>query len=370
MRTKGTLVILTPGFAANEADSTCLPMQQSFVRTIVEKYRHVKVVVISFHYPYATGEYQWHGLSVFSFNGQNRGGIRRLFIRRKVMACLRQLHRTERLIGLLSFWYNECAAVGEKFGRENGVNHFCWLLGQDARAGNKYVRSVSISPDHLIALSDFIRAEFRRNYRMQPVNVIPPGINPGHYQTSNSAKDIDLIGVGSLIPLKQYDQFILAVAEIRKSFPFVRAVLVGEGPEKSKLQQMIRKHSLQNNLQLVGECSHGDVTQFMNRSKVFLHPSSYEGFGVVCLEALYSGAQVVSYVQPMEQRIDGWHIVGSLQEMVQQSISILQASSQYEQKLVVPMDETVGRIMQLFSVDKGFATPLNEVSFSDFEVRK
>jgi hypothetical protein len=30
-----TWVILTPGFAANEADSTCIPMQQSFVRSII-----------------------------------------------------------------------------------------------------------------------------------------------------------------------------------------------------------------------------------------------------------------------------------------------------------------------------------------------
>ncbi len=44
------------------------------------------------------------------------------------------------------------------------------------------------------------------------------------------------------------------------------------------------------------------VLKRMQRSKIFVHPSAYEGFGVVCLEALYAGAQVVSFVKPMKSR--------------------------------------------------------------------
>ena len=47
-----TLIILTPGFPQSETDSTCLPMQQSFVRTLTENYPQLKIIILSFQYPY------------------------------------------------------------------------------------------------------------------------------------------------------------------------------------------------------------------------------------------------------------------------------------------------------------------------------
>jgi glycosyltransferase involved in cell wall biosynthesis len=64
----------------------------------------------------------------------------------------------------------------------------------------------------------------------------------------------------------------------------------------------------------------------MQRSKVFLHTSYYEGFSTVCLEALYAGAQVVSFVEAMERKIPHWHIVKSSREMIREILEILQSS--------------------------------------------
>lgn len=348
MKTEGTLVVLAPGFPADENDSTCLPMQQSFIRTIGEIYPHIKLVVISFQYPYVQKEYDWHEVKVFSFNGRNKGGVKRLLLRSKIIARLQNLHRTQNIIGLLSFWYNECAAVGEKFGRANGIKHYCWLLGQDVRKGNKYVSRFAIEPERLVALSDFLKEEFSRNYGIQPKHVVPPGINAKHHQLENQNKDIDLLAVGSLIPLKQFEQFVFAVVAIRKHVPRLKALLVGDGPEKERIQQLINEHSLQYCLQLAGECSNKEVVQFMARSKVLFHPSSYEGFGVVLLEALYCGAQVISYVKPMKQDIKGWHVVAGLEEMIAKSILILNEPTSYKSRLVYPMEVVVQNMMHLF----------------------
>ena len=80
----------------------------------------------------------------------------------------------------------------------------------------------------------------------------------------------------------------------------VKAVLIGEGPERMKLQSLITALGLQSNISLTGELSHPEVLQWMQRTKIFLHPSSYEGFGVVCIEALHAGAHVISFVKPMD----------------------------------------------------------------------
>ena len=54
----------------------------------------------------------------------------------------------------------------------------------------------------------------------------------------------------------------------------------------------------------------------MQRTKIFLHTSSYEGFSGACLEALYAGAHVISFCEPMKQKIDHWHIVKDEKEML------------------------------------------------------
>ena len=70
---------------------------------------------------------------------------------------------------------------------------------------------------------------------------------------------------------------------------------------------MVKEHHLENNIELTGELPHKSVLALMQRAKIFVHPSAYEGFGMVCLEALYAGAQVVSFVRPMNAEIRNWH---------------------------------------------------------------
>src|SRR6185295_12039608 len=195
-----------------------------------------------------------------------------------------------KIAGLLSFWYNECAFIGKKFAAKYGINHYCWILGQDARKGNQYPKLLSPWANELVALSDFIQDEFERNHGIRPRFVIPPGIDETLFGSIPKEKDIDLLGVGSLIPLKQYDIFIEVVAELKRQVPGMKALLVGKGPEKEKLQSLISKFKLESGVTMTGEFPYNEVLKLMQRAKVFLHPSSYEGFGCVCLEALGAGA--------------------------------------------------------------------------------
>ena len=55
-------------------------------------------------------------------------------------------------------------------------------------------------------------------------------------------------------------------------------MLIGNGPEKNKLKNLITQLGLQSNLILTGELPYHEVIERLQRAKVFLHPSSYEGF--------------------------------------------------------------------------------------------
>jgi glycosyltransferase involved in cell wall biosynthesis len=323
MSSKQTLIILSPGFPGSESDSTCLPMQQHFVRALKKMYAQLEIVVLTFQYPYHQKEYKWFDIDVIPFGGRNKGGLQKLLLRNKINSTLKKLHKETKVAGLLSFWYNECAFIGKKFADKYGIKHYCWILGQDAKKANKYPKLLPPHSSELVALSDFIQNEFERSHGIKPEFVIPPGIDETLFVNVFEQKDIDLLGVGSLIPLKQYDIFLEIIAKIKKQFPGIKAWLVGKGPEKERLQSLIHRLELQNNIKMTGELPYNEVLKLMQRSKVFLHTSSYEGFGCVCLEALYAGAHVISFCKPMDTAITQWHIAKDKEEMTNETLRIL-----------------------------------------------
>jgi glycosyltransferase involved in cell wall biosynthesis len=347
---KQTLIILTPGFAASEEDSTCLPMHQYFVRTIKKIYPQLNIVVLSFQYPYRKNSYRCFNATVLPFNGRNRGGLPGFLLRRKVSATLKKIHNTNKIVGVLSFWYGECALVGKRFAEKNNLKHYCWILGQDARKINKYPGRVLPNANELIALSDFLQAEFEKNHAVKPFAVIPPGVETQDKDAFE--KSIDLLGAGSLIQLKQFSVFLEVVAEIKKTLPAVKAVLIGEGPEKEQLQDRITKLGIEKNILLAGELAHPEVLRLMQRTKVLLHPSIYEGFSGVCQEALGCGVHVISFCKAMQQEIEQWHIVETKKEMLKKAIEILQNTNTVFKRITpYAMEDSVKKMMELFQVE-------------------
>jgi len=349
-QSRKTLVILIPGFPKDEQDSTCVPFPQSFVKNLHELYSWLKIIVLAFQYPFSKGVYDWHGVEVHAFNGGNRGKIKRLLLWKSVWGTLSRIIEKEPVIGILNFWLGECALVGKFAANRKKIRSFTWIMGQDAKKGNRYIPIIKPQADSLIALSDFLSEEFYTNYQTRPEYIIPPGLDTSLFPATSGERDIDILGAGSLIPLKQYDLFINLISHLHKSRPAIRAVLCGDGPERSKLEQIIRENNLKDQVSLTGELEHGKVLGLMQRTKIFLHPSSYEGFGMVCAEALYAGAKVVSFCKPMISGFRHQYVVTSASEMemkVQELLAIEDISP--ERVLTFPMEECCKQVLSLYS---------------------
>lgn len=323
--TPQTLILLIPGFAENEADTTCLPAQQNLVKAINRYYPSLRVIVLALHYPFTARTYQWYKNTVISLGGRNCRRFKRLYNLWQAWWRLRRLHKDNNVIGILSCWCGDCSLLGKYFSIWHRLKHYTWILGQDARARNKRrVKLIHPAPDMLIALSDFLVEEFYRNHHIRPQHILPWGIDPSAFPPGGAAVDIDVIGVGNLIPLKQFDIFIEVIDLLRQQLPGIRAIICGKGVEQNRLQALIEKLGLQDHVQLYGERPHSEVLQLMQRSRILLHPSSYEGFGGVMAEALYAGAQVVSFVKPMAARIPRWHHAKDKHDMAMQALALLQ----------------------------------------------
>ena len=345
-----TLIILTPGFPKNEDDTTCLPPQQVFVKALKENFPGLSIIVLSFIYPFSQSAYSWKNIPVISFNGKRYRGPLKFFLWKQVEKKLKQLKEENNILGILSFWCGECALLGSRFGRKHHTRHFCWILGQDAKKENKYVKRIHPEGGELIALSDFIQSEFEKNHGIKPAHIIPPGIDTKEFPLPSMKRDIDVLGAGSLIPLKQYDIFVETISELKKTNPSIKALICGKGPERQSLQTLISHLGLEDNITLAGELPHAEALQLMRRCSVFLHPSSYEGFGVVCIEALYAGAPVISFCKPMNKDISHWHIVQTKKEMIEKTLNILQNKNpDHQPVLPYRIDDTAKSMMRLFS---------------------
>jgi hypothetical protein len=162
------LFILTPGFAASETDTTCIPSLQQFCLSLKNVAPDLTIIIFAFQYPFNPGSYQWNGINVISFGGKNNKGLSRIMLWLKVATRFMALRKTYNIIGIFSIWLTECALVGKILARWYGLKHYTWIVGQDARPANKYVKLVRPTPETLVAFSKFISAQMETNFGLSP----------------------------------------------------------------------------------------------------------------------------------------------------------------------------------------------------------
>ena len=95
-----------------------------------------------------------------------------------------------------------------------------------------------------------------------------------------------LLAVSRLEPQKGVDVAIRALREIDDA----HLVVLGDGPQRAELEQLARE--LDVSVYLPGRVP--DVTQWLRRASMLVHPARWEGFGLALLEAMLAGLPVVA----------------------------------------------------------------------------
>lgn len=98
--------------------------------------------------------------------------------------------------------------------------------------------------------------------------------------------------VGNLFECKAYDRLIEASAILRNHLSKFRIVICGEGPERERLELLIKKHDLAEQVKLLG--FRKDANRWIAGSDAFVHPSLSEGLSLVAIEAQMLGIPVVA----------------------------------------------------------------------------
>jgi glycosyltransferase involved in cell wall biosynthesis len=281
------IVFITPGFARDETDTTSVSYLQVYFKALQNK--GFKISIITLHYPSTNTVYKWNNCDVYSFAKYAKWQKPILWL--KAIRTIVSINKQEPISALHSFWLGECAMVGHLAAKRIRVKHLNTLMGQDVLQGNKFCKILPIKRMNLVTLSSFHQQVFLKNYQIQ-TPIVFFGTNKKDV-IKNEIKAIDFIGVGSLIPIKNYSLFIDVIHEINKTIP-VSAIIIGEGEEFDLLAKKIKDLKLENVIKLLGLLNNDLVLRYLAQSKVLLHTSNHEGFGMIFAEALQQETMVVS----------------------------------------------------------------------------
>ncbi|HAM80640.1 CDP-glycerol glycerophosphotransferase family protein [Ornithinibacillus bavariensis] len=128
-----------------------------------------------------------------------------------------------------------------------------------------------------------------------------------------SIENINFINVGRLSPEKDHEKLIISFHQVHQQFPNTKLYIVGDGPLKKQILNLIKQLHLENDVFLVGLLN--NPFNLINLCDCFVLSSNYEGQSLVVLEALILKKAVISTDIPGPRRI----LEGGYGELVENS---------------------------------------------------
>ena len=348
MKSNKHIAIITPGFPESEKDDNCIPPLQDYLELLSTK-NNIKISVIALQYPATKSNYRWHNVDVYALGGNDVKFPRRFLIWTKVISIFQYINADNSVYAIHSFWLSECALIGNYISSRFGIKHINTVMGKEASRSNRYLHFINFDKLKLIALSerqvDSIKMATRRNAD----KIILWGLDKNSLPAfENSERKIDILGVGSLITLKNYTSFINIIHKLKEFKPDINCVIIGEGQLKEKLYDQIKSLGLEINISLAGNLHRDQVFEYMTQSKILLHTSNYESFGMVFIEALYYGMHIVSKPVGIAEVANRWNICNSDSEFITAIIRLLQNPIDHEQVLLHSLKDTVNAYLRIY----------------------
>ena len=151
----------------------------------------------------------------------------------------------------------------------------------------------------VVVLTSNVKSEWGDRF-LEPgkVKVIPNAIVTSIDVNSESIRlpDRYIVNMGRLIPDKGHKLLVDSFANLASNFPDLSLVIVGDGPEKEKLRNMIESYGLAERIILLGSVH--DIYPVLENAECFVLPSLREGFCLALAEAMSCAVVPVSFDCP------------------------------------------------------------------------
>jgi glycosyltransferase involved in cell wall biosynthesis len=152
-----------------------------------------------------------------------------------------------------------------------------------------------ISPNN-IAVSEMTKNYLESlGYKRNGVKVVSNGINIGYIESIPPFnEEYDVLFAGRMIKEKHVDVLLKSIAELKDRIPYIRLCIIGDGPERDDLTALIEALDIADNITMTGFLEYDEVIARIKASKIFVLPSSREGFGIVVIEAFTCETPVIT----------------------------------------------------------------------------
>ena len=179
-----------------------------------------------------------------------------------------------------------------------GFSYWIRYMGPSGVLAALIEKITSMLPDKFTAVSEHTAKELTTKLKVpqHKISVVPNGISIADLEGIVPATlRSDVIFVGRLLSHKNVDVLIGSLALLKPNYPKIKCIIVGKGPEKNNLIELVQKNDLLENVQFIeGIEDHNQLYSLMKSSGIFAFPSTREGFGIVVLEANGCGLPVIT----------------------------------------------------------------------------
>lgn len=227
------------------------------------------------------------------------------FVFARIVGRLRELHQGTPIDLIHAHGPLPCGHAAMLLSRELKIPFVVSVHGLDAfstvqvtgRSGEwcrRISQRVYLASPRVICISEHVREKVLEGVgRNTRTSVVYNGVDTDVFSPGIEPPGPVVLSVGNLIPIKGHEVLIRATAAISREFPSLTVQIVGDGPERGRLQTLAQQLGLGERIRFLGRKSRSQVAEMMRECTLFALPSRYEGLGCVYLEAMAAGKPVI-----------------------------------------------------------------------------
>ena len=207
--------------------------------------------------------------------------------------------------------------IGLVFKKQFRIPYHVWVYGGEMlkfksnRILLGILRAILNNADKIISNSGFTTQVFRDlNIDVAKIVIVSPAVDIEQFRPGIDASDLVreysleskkvIMTVGRLVPRKGNDTIIKSLKKVIERIPDVVYLIVGEGPNKQKLEVLVEELGLKENVIFAGYVSNEDLPRYYNLCDLYVLPNretddfdTIEGFGITFVEASACGKPVI-----------------------------------------------------------------------------
>ncbi len=215
-------------------------------------------------------------------------------------------------------------------------------------------KMVMTSSDFVTTSSEFENVLISENYKIDKnkIKQITPGVDREVFLPNPSIKRENIfLSIGRIQPQKGQLEVLKFLNNFRKIESNFKCFFIGGPSGKSgdeyleELKKSIEELDLISHVEFLDNLSQSKIKEFLNRSKLLLHTSKFETFGLVAIEANSMGVPVLttnrgSLVEIIEDNINGFLSENLVESSVNTFVNDLLYDESYFQEIMNNCIET------------------------------